>query len=154
MLHLYLPCSFLDARNACLGLADLQSMVLSLWRTVLATSHDLEVQVSRLPPDRCHPSQEAMPRSFVACIPHVRAALPNPSLQPPLLLPPPYGPSPPLPPQVRCAGTLTSALKLRKRELQVVLPWRPMYDLLLSLVADPPPRIDGEEGQRREAEGK
>ena len=47
--------------------------------------------------------------------------------------------------QVRCAGTLTLALKQRKRDLQLHLPWRPLYDLLIALTADPTPRIDGEQ---------
>lgn len=46
--------------------------------------------------------------------------------------------------QVRCAGTLTTALTHRKRDLEILLPWRPLYVLLVSLIAEPTPRIDGE----------
>ncbi len=50
--------------------------------------------------------------------------------------------------QVRCAGTLTLVLKQGKRDMKLLLPWRPMYELLQNLVADPAPRIDGAEGRR------
>ncbi len=46
--------------------------------------------------------------------------------------------------QVRCAVTLESALRQRKKELQLQLSWRPLYGLLRAVVADPPPKIDGE----------
>ncbi len=45
--------------------------------------------------------------------------------------------------QVRCASALVSTLRQRKRELQLVLPWRSMCQLLQNMVADPVPSING-----------
>ena len=57
--------------------------------------------------------------------------------------------------QVRCAGTLTSVLTQRKRDLVLLLPWRPLFDVLVSLISEAMPRIDGKHGASgREGRGE
>lgn len=47
--------------------------------------------------------------------------------------------------KVRCAGALLHVLRLKKEELQevLVLPWRPMYELLAKLYITPVPSMQG-----------
>ncbi|GAX74187.1 hypothetical protein CEUSTIGMA_g1636.t1 [Chlamydomonas eustigma] len=46
--------------------------------------------------------------------------------------------------QVRCAVTLTTVLKDYRRDLRALwLSWRPFYEVLLRLISDPTPRLDG-----------
>ena len=58
-----------------------------------------------------------------------------------------------LPDQVRCADALMSALRQRKKELQLSVDWRQVYGLIRTTVADAKPQIPGEGSARGAGRG-
>lgn len=170
--------SFLELKNVHFELDDLQLLCNSLLTAVLSSTHDLEAQV-RLCASRKALFHTGLERTGVSVSTHcgtmhsalyciARAAEPSEPwhlFQGPHVLSHTPGklvidhlrccmPARSwLPDQVRCADALMSALRQRKKELQLSVDWRQVYGLIRTTVADAKPQIPGEGSARGSGRG-